>query len=41
VKGAKQKIERVYDVERAIHGVVETTTQPAAIPLGLWFFGLL
>ena len=41
VKGAKQEVERVHDVERAIHGVQETTTHPAAIPLGLWLFGLL
>ncbi len=41
VKSAKQKVERVYDVERAIHGVQETTTHPAAIPLNLWVFGLL
>jgi hypothetical protein len=41
VKGAEQEVERVYDVERAIHGVQETTTNPAAIPLHCWFFGLV
>ncbi len=41
VKGAKQEIERVYDVERAVHDAQETTTNPAAIPLHSWLFGLV